>query len=103
MRVDLIGSFYWVMGGWAAVSLVVVEVLCRRLRRYHSAAWDRLGKPLVPWFKNMNVGGLSRFLRDREFRDLNDEVLTRLSWTALLLRWLLLGYFVAFFLWALWP
>lgn len=70
----LVGAFL------ALACLVVMHFLYERLMWQHSTKWEELGRPA--FFSGLGILAtfrVYRFLAKREYRELNDPVLSRLS------------------------
>ena len=64
----------------ALICLVVMHFLYERLMWQHGAKWEEIGRPA--FFSGLGIQTtfrVYRFLAKREYRELNDPVLTRLS------------------------
>jgi hypothetical protein len=79
-------TVYLFSGFLGLAYLVALHFLYERLMWHHAAKWDDLGRPA--FFSGLGVLTtlrVLRFIATREYRDLHDPVLSRLSVSAIVL------------------
>jgi hypothetical protein len=66
------GGLLAVLGVLVAATAVITTRLCLRLKKYHNALWQSLGRPM-PGDRYRNGTRFLRFLRLRQYETLHDE------------------------------
>jgi hypothetical protein len=69
----LFGGLLAALGVLGATTAVFTTRLCLRLKKYHNALWQSLGRPMPGLDRYRNQTRFLRFLRLRQYETLHDE------------------------------